>query len=52
MTPRGSEQVEMAAWALERVGWDSEKFYVYRCRVKYPVMPSSVVIRYDLPERK
>ncbi len=42
---------EMAQYAFERLGWDGEKFDVYRCRVAYPVMPSSVVVRFDLPEK-
>ena len=42
---------EMAQYAFDRLGWDGEKFDVYRCRVEYPVMPSSVVVRFDLPEK-
>ena len=42
---------EMAQYAFDRLGWDGEKFDVYRCRVAYPVMPSSVVVRFDLLEK-
>ncbi len=42
---------EMAQYAFDRLGWDGEKFDVYRCRVEYPVMPSAVVIHFDLPEK-
>ncbi len=42
---------EMAQYAFDRLGWDGEKFDVYRCRVEYPVMPSSVVVQFDLPEK-
>ncbi len=42
---------EMAQYAFDRLGWDGDKFDVYRCRVEYPVMPSSVVVRFDLPEK-
>ncbi len=42
---------EMAQYAFDRLGWDGEKFDVYRCRVAYPVMPSSVVVRFELPEK-
>ena len=42
---------EMAQYAFDRLGWDGEKFDVYRCRVQFPVMPSSVVVRFDLPEK-
>jgi hypothetical protein len=41
---------EMLGFAFKRLGWDGEKFDVYRCRVEYPVMPSSVVMQFDLPE--
>jgi len=42
---------EMLKFAFKRLSWDGEKFGVYRCRVEYPVMPSSVVMQFDLPEK-
>lgn len=42
---------EMLGFAMQRLGWDAESFRVYRCRIAYPVMPSSVVITFELPER-
>lgn len=42
---------EMAQYAFDKLGWDGERFEVYRCRVEYPVMMSSVVMQFGLPER-
>ncbi len=42
---------EMAQYAFDRMGWDGERFDVYRCRVDYPIMPSSVVVQFELPEK-
>lgn len=50
-TPSVPRYPEMAQYAFDRLGWDGEKFDVYRCRVEYPVMPSSVVVRFELPEK-
>ena len=50
-TPHVPRYSEMVEYALSRVGWNGNRFLVYRCRVEYPVMPSSVVVQYDLPER-
>ncbi len=41
---------EMADDVLGRVGWDPDRFHVYRCRVEFPVVPSSVALSFDLPE--
>jgi hypothetical protein len=43
--------VEMVEYALKKVSWESGQFHVYRCRVEYPVLPSSVVVQFDLPEK-
>ena len=50
-TPNVPRYPEMAQYAFDRLGWDGENFDVYRCRVQFPVMPSSVVVRFDLPEK-
>jgi hypothetical protein len=42
--------VEMGQYAFDRVGWNSDDFDVYRYRLEYPVMPTSVVLQFDLPE--
>lgn len=41
---------EIVRYAMERVGWEPDEFRVYRTRIEYPVMPSSVVVHFDLPE--
>jgi len=50
-TPNVPRYAEMAQYALDRAGWDGGKFDVFRCRVEFPVMPSSVVMQFDLPEK-
>ncbi|MCH8824415.1 MAG: hypothetical protein IH984_13020 [Planctomycetes bacterium] len=50
-TPDVPRYPDMAEYAFDRLGWDGEKFDVYRCRVEYPVMPSAVVMHFDLPEK-
>ncbi len=42
---------EMIQYAFSRLGWDGQRFDVYRCRVEYPVMPSSLMVHFDLPEK-
>ena len=41
---------EMVRYAFARLGWDGERFDVYRCRVAFPVMPSTVAMRFELPD--
>jgi len=41
----------MVDHVLSRVGWEGDRFLVYRCLVEYPVMPSTIMIRYELPEK-
>jgi hypothetical protein len=50
-TPAVPRYEEMVGFAFKRLGWDLEEFDVWRCRVEYPVMPSSVVVQFDLPEK-
>ena len=45
-----ARHAEMYAAVFEKLGWASERFEVYRCRIAFPVMLSSVLIRFDLPE--
>lgn len=46
--PRHSEMYQAV---FERLGWASEEFDVFRCRIAFPLMLSSVLIRFELPER-
>ena len=45
-----ARHAEMYAALFEKLKWASERFEVYRCRIAFPVMLSSVLIRFDLPE--
>jgi len=48
--PEIPRYADMIKYAMKRVGWNIKRFDVYRCRIEYPVMPSSVVVHFDLPE--
>jgi hypothetical protein len=50
-TPDYARYPELARHAFDRLGWDAERFDVYRCRIEYPVLPSTVALFFDLPER-
>jgi len=50
-TPDVPNYAAMAQRAFDRLGADGDEFDVYRCRIEYPVMPSTVLLRFDLPER-
>ena len=50
-TPDVPRYPELVRYALDRAGFDAEKFDVYRCRVEYPVMPSTVALTWELPKR-
>ncbi len=50
-TPHVPQYAQMARYAFERLGWDAERFKVYRLRMQYPIIPTSVVLRYELPDR-
>ena len=47
-TPDVPRYAEMARHVFKRAGWEAERFDVYRCRIEYPVMPSSVVVQFGL----
>lgn len=49
-TPDVPRYAELAYDVFRRAGWNAEEFDVYRCRIEYPVMPSSVVVQFDLPK--
>lgn len=49
-TPDYPRYPELGRYAFDRLGWDAERFDVYRCRVEYPVLPSTIAIFFDLPE--
>lgn len=41
---------EMIQYVLDRLGWAGEHFDVYRVRLAYPVTPTTVTLRFELPE--
>lgn len=43
--------VDMLADCFKHLGWDPAEFRLFRAAIEYPIIPSSVAIRYDLPER-
>lgn len=42
---------EMLQHVCERLGWDAEKFHVYRCRLEYPILHSLLMMRFPLPAK-
>ena len=50
-TPHVPRYPEMVEHALQRTGWDGDRLLAYRCRVEYPVLPSTIMVRFDLPDR-
>lgn len=49
-TPEYPRYPELGRYAFQRLGWAGERFDVYRCRVEYPVLPSTIAMFFDLPE--
>ena len=37
--------VELVRWAMTRLGWNEGDFHVYRCRVDYPIMATTIDVR-------
>ncbi|MFO0874369.1 MAG: hypothetical protein U0575_10395 [Phycisphaerales bacterium] len=50
-TPLLPRYEQLVATAFARAGWNAEDFVVRRLVVPYPPMPSTVVLRYELPRR-
>ena len=48
-TPDIPGYMGLLEWVFARLGWDPRDFGLYRVRLAYPPMPSTVVIRHDLP---
>lgn len=42
---------DMIDFVLGRLGWGRTDFDLFRCRIEYPIVPSTVAVRFDLPER-
>ena len=42
---------ELLHYAFERLGWPQDEFDVYRCRIEYPIIPTTAALRFTLPEK-
>jgi len=51
-TPDYPRYPELGRYAFDRLGWQGDRFDVYRCRIEYPIVPSTVAIFFDLPDRE
>lgn len=49
-TPEYPRYPELGRYAFDRLGWNVDRFDVYRCRVEYPVLPSTIAMFFNLPE--
>lgn len=50
-TPDVPRYPEMVEHVVRRLGWNPACFHVFRCRVEYPPVLSTVVVQFELPER-
>jgi hypothetical protein len=50
-SPHVPRIVDMVRFVFDRLGWEGSRFDVYRCCLSYPVMPSMLRVRSDMPER-
>jgi hypothetical protein len=50
-TPHIAEYPRIVESVYDRLGWSAEDFTGYRFVMRYPPIPTLLVLRYDLPER-
>ncbi|MCC5786397.1 MAG: hypothetical protein JJU33_06840 [Phycisphaerales bacterium] len=50
-TPEVKAYNKLARAAFDRVGWDPSEFRGFRIKLVYPPCPTSLMLRYPLPER-
>jgi hypothetical protein len=50
-TPLLPRYAEWMRWAFEKLDWDAREFAAFRFVMKYPPIPTVLVLRYTLPER-
>ncbi len=50
-TPDIPRYPEMLRYALEQTGWNGREFKLYRLRMQYPTMPTTLMLRKPLPQR-
>jgi hypothetical protein len=49
-TPDVPRYSEMAAYVFKRLGWDPTRFDLYRARMEYPPLPTTVAVEHPLSE--
>jgi hypothetical protein len=49
-TPDVPGYADLGRYVFQRLGADPERFDVYRLRVEYPLLPSTVAMAFELPE--
>lgn len=49
-TPDAPGYARLLRYAFQRCGWNAEEFNLYRVRLAYPPLATSVMIRHELPE--
>ena len=49
-TPDAPSYTEMVRYAFNRLGWDPTQFFVYRVRMEYPPVPTTVTMESPLPD--
>jgi hypothetical protein len=51
-SPHLPRLIEITRFVFDRLGWDGDVFDVYRCCLSYPIMPSTIRVSFDLPEKQ
>lgn len=49
MSPDVPSYIEINRSIMQKMGWNPDDFHVYRCRIAYPIIKTSVRIQFDLP---
>ncbi len=49
-TPHVPRYAEMIRHTFDKLGWDGNRFDVYRVQIQYPIIPASVLMMHELPE--
>jgi hypothetical protein len=49
-SPDVPQYAELLQAAFDRLAWSDQDFAVYRLRLSYPILPTAVVLQFDLPE--
>jgi len=42
---------DLIPYLFERLGWDADRFDLYRARIAYPIIPSAAIMSFDLPSQ-